>query len=259
MEKVKKIHGLPEWVSFLSIEGVIGVGKTTLSKMLAQHYNARLILEQVEENPFLEKFYKDRTSFAFHTQLWFLLSRYKQLSECVIQQDLFHSVTISDYIFAKDYIFASVNLSESELLLYEQLSNLLKDKILNPDLVIYLRASTNVLLKRIEHRSRSYEYNIDPDYIRILNESYDNFFFHYSKTPLIVINTDDLDFVNEDIDFREILNQIEKADRGITYYNPPPKKDRILLAFDNRELTSGITTIEKGAHHENSKNSIRDE
>ncbi|MCX7725892.1 MAG: deoxynucleoside kinase [Chitinispirillaceae bacterium] len=252
-------HKVPEWVNFLSVEGVIGAGKTTLCKMLAEHYNARLVLEQVEENPFLEKFYQNRSSFAFHTQLWFLLSRYKQLFENVIQQDLFHHLTISDYIFAKDHIFASINLSESEMFLYEQLANLLKDKIPNPDLVIYLRASTEVLLKRIERRSRSYEYNIEPEYIKILNESYDNFFFHYSKTPLIIINTDDLDFVNESIDFKEILNQIENAGKGTTYYNPPPKKERILLAFNNRDSVSDETTTEKGLSSEDNKNSFRNE
>jgi len=167
--------------------------------------------------------------FAFQTQLWFLVSRYKQLSMMVAQQDLFHQVTISDYIFAKDRIFANINLDEDELILYNQLTRVMESSIAQPDLVVYLQTSTDVLLKRIEKRGRAYEYNMDRDYIDLLNQAYNHFFFHYNSTPLLIINTNDIDFVNNTDDFEEIVEQIVRARNGTSYYQPMGSRDKTLL------------------------------
>jgi deoxyguanosine kinase len=220
---------IPSWVNYLCIEGVIGVGKTSLCNLIARESTVRLVLEKAEENPFLEKFYNDRSSYAFQTQLWFLVSRYRQLFEVVSQQDLFYTVTVSDYIFAKDRIFANVNLSEDEMNLYEQVASVMADKLSPPDLVVYLQASTDVLLRRIERRGRSYEFNMDPRYIATLNEAYNHFFFHYNDTPLLIVNTDELDFVNNPGDFSELVYQIISTGKGTNYYKPMAAKEKSRL------------------------------
>lgn len=220
---------LPSWIKYLCIEGTIGAGKTTFCNLLAQQSNSRLVLEAAEENPFLEKFYRERRSFAFQTQLWFLTSRFKQLSGAIGQQDLFYDITVSDYIFAKDRLFASVNLEEDELALYGQISSVMADKITPPDLVVYLQASTDTLLRRIERRGRPYEFNMDPRYIDMLNDAYNHFFFHYTETPLLIINTDPLDFVNNPADFAELLDQIRQAGKGTTFYQPMTADDKARL------------------------------
>lgn len=219
----------PSWINYLCIEGVIGAGKTTFCQMLARDHEARTVLEMAEENPFLDKFYKDRKAYAFQTQLWFLVSRYKQLSEAVGQQDLFYSMTVSDYIFAKDRIFAGVNLTDEEMRLYEQVAAVMADKLTRPDLVVYFQASTDVLLRRIEKRGRTFEYNMDPRYIATLNEAYNHFFFHYNDTPLLIVNTSELDFVNNPADFSEIIAQIAQAGKGSNYYQPMAAKDKSRL------------------------------
>ena len=215
--------------NFLAIEGVIGVGKTSLCRLLGESWNAALILEEVDENPFLSRFYRERDAYAFQTQLWFLLSRYRQLSESGIQQDLFHKVTISDYLFAKDRIFASLNLDGDELQMYNLVAAALEPKVPSPDLVVYLQASTDTLLRRIDLRSRACEAGIDPEYIDALNSAYNHFFFHYDKTPLLVINTDELDFIEEQGDLEEIGQQIRELRRGVLYYKPLPSKDKAAL------------------------------
>jgi deoxyguanosine kinase len=220
---------IPSRVNYLCVEGVIGVGKTSFCNILAQKCMARLVLEAAEENPFLEKFYRDRRSFAFQTQLWFLVSRFKQLSEAIAQQDLFYRLTVSDYIFAKDRIFASVNLDEEELSLYEQVASVMNEAIPQPDLVIYLQASTEVLLKRIERRGRSFEFNMDSRYIDVLNEAYNHFFFHYTETPLLIVNTNELDFVNTPGDFEELIQQISLSNKGTAFYQPMGTKDKTRL------------------------------
>jgi len=230
---------LPSSVSFLAIEGVIGVGKTSFCELLAESWNGRLVLEAAEENPFLPKFYEDRKMYAFQTQAWFLLSRYKQLSEMVAQQDLFHAVTISDYIFAKDRIFANVNLSDDELSLYNRIIGALETQVPRADLVVYLQASTDVLLRRIEKRGRPYEFNIDPAYINLLNEAYNHFFFHYTDSPLLVVNTDNIDFVNNTDDQAEIMEQIVKVKPGVTYYQPLRAKDKASLRERRRSEKQG--------------------
>jgi deoxyguanosine kinase len=204
---------------FIAVEGVIGVGKTTLAHALHEALNARVVLEAVEENPFLESFYKDRARFAFQTQLFFLLSRYRQQMS-LLQQELFRSAVVSDYLFQKDRIFASINLSDAEMQLYDQILPLLERDIAKPDRVVYLRAELPVLLERIERRGRPFERGMDPDYLSVLREAYDYFFFHYSASPLLVVNTDRLDIVDRPEDRREVIGRILSHEKGTAYYNP---------------------------------------
>jgi deoxyguanosine kinase len=220
---------LPSHMNFIAIEGVIGVGKTSLCELLAEAWNGRLVLEEVDGNPFLPKFYEDRKSYAFQTQLWFLLNRYRQFSEAAVQQDLFHRVTVSDYLFAKDRIFANINLDDDELQLYNHVAGVLDTQVPLPDAVVYLQASSEVLLHRIAKRGRPFEFNMDPTYIGLLNEAYNHFFFHYDRTPLLVINTDELDFKDERGDLEEIVEQILKMGSAVTYYQPLRSKDRAAL------------------------------
>jgi deoxyguanosine kinase len=227
MDKNESI--IPSNLGFIAIEGVIGVGKTSLCELLAEAWTGRLIFEEVDENPFLPRFYEDRKSYAFQTQLWFLLSRYRQLSEAVAQQDLFHRIAICDYLFAKDRIFANINLDDDELQLYNHVAATLEAQIPPPDLVVYLQASNEVLLRRIERRGRPYEFNMDPTYVGLLNEAYNHFFFHYDRTPLLVINTDGIDFMSDRGDLEEIVEQIAKTRSGVTYYQPLRSKDRAAI------------------------------
>ncbi len=206
-------------INYINIEGPLGAGTTSLAKILADRLNARLILEETEQNPFLADFYKDRRRYAFQTQLFFLLSRHKQQQE-LFTTDLFHKRVITDYFFDKDRIFASVTLDERELYLYERVLSVLERDVPKPDLVLYLQASSEVLLKRIRERNRSYEKNIDLGYIRELNEAYNYYFFHYTRTPLLVVNTDRIDFVNHEEDLRDILNLLSSPLSGTKYYVP---------------------------------------
>ncbi|MCK4273004.1 deoxynucleoside kinase [bacterium] len=205
--------------NYVVIEGVIGVGKTSLVKLLAERMNARMVLEEVEENPFLEDFYRDPVHYAFQVQLFFLLSRYRQQMEFP-QQDLFQQKTVSDYLFDKDKIFAYINLNEKELSLYERLWSLLQRDIPKPDLVIYLQANTQTLMHRIRERNRPYERNISAEYIQRLNEAYSYFFFHYTDSPLLVVNTVKIDFVHNSDDLEDLLEQIRKPHVGTRYYVP---------------------------------------
>jgi deoxyguanosine kinase len=206
-------------INYINIEGPLGAGTTSLAKILADRMNARLILEETEQNPFLADFYKDRRRYAFQTQLFFLLSRHKQQQE-LFATDLFHKKVVTDYFFDKDRIFASVTLDERELYLYERVLSVLERDVPKPDLVLYLQTSSEVLLKRIRERNRSYEKNIDLGYIRELNEAYNYYFFHYTKTPLLVVNTDRIDFVNHEEDLRDILNLLSSPLSGTKYYVP---------------------------------------
>lgn len=202
---------------YIAIEGVIGVGKTSLAKILTQRLNSRLILEKFEENPFLSDFYGDRDRYAFQTQLFFLLSRYRQQLE-LSQTDVFHRSIVTDYIFAKDRLFAYINLDEKELHLYDQLYSILAKEITKPDLVIYLQADTDRLMKNIDIRDRDYERNMDRDYIDSLNQFYNQFFFHYNETPLLIINTTEIDFVNKKEDLDEVMKYIQQPPLGTKYY-----------------------------------------
>lgn len=204
---------------YIAIEGVIGVGKTSLAHLLADHLNGRLVLEKPEENPFLEDFYRNPSAYAFQTQIFFLLSRYKQQKEFP-QQDLFHPVTIADYLFAKDKIFAHINLSEHELVLYDHIMELMEPSIPHPDLVIYLQSSTDRLMKNIKIRGRDYEKPMTEEYIRTLNEAYNHFFFNYHETPLLVVNSSRIDFVNKKKDLENLIDVVTRPISGISYYNP---------------------------------------
>lgn len=225
----KKKLTVPKTVRYLCVEGVLGVGKTALCNLLAGRLGARLILEEGEENPFLPKFYRTRKSWAFQTQLWFLLSRYRQISETFMQLDLFHEVSVADYMFAKDRIFASVNLDENELALYNHIVSILEERVPTPDYVVYLQASTDVLLKRIERRGRPFEAGMDRDYLETLNQAYNHFFFHYTDSPLLIIDTNDIDFVAHEADFEDLLVEICKALPGSNYYRPLDSKTRSML------------------------------
>ena len=203
----------------IAVEGSIGVGKTSLSKILAAKLQCKLILEEFEENPFLSEFYKDSERYAFQTQLFFLLSRYKQQLEFQ-QIDIFTKSIVSDYMFMKDRIFASLNLSEKEMNLYDNVALILEKNMINPDLIIFLQSDTDRLMKNIKSRGRNYESNMDWNYIDALNQIYNEFFFRYDKSPLLIINTNDIDFVNDKNDLNEILNIIQKPINGTKYYNP---------------------------------------
>ena len=204
---------------YIVTEGPLGVGKTSLTTLLAEELGARLVLERAEDNPFLTDFYKDSARYRFQTQMFFLLNRYSQQEE-MAQPDLFTRITISDYLFAKDRIFAYLNLNEHELSLYEQIYKMLEPKIVRPDLVIFLQADTDTLLRRIKQRSRSFEKDINTDYIAAVNEAYNQYFFHYSETPHLVINTSDIDFVHRREDLDDLLKQVLGMKQGTQYYVP---------------------------------------
>jgi deoxyadenosine/deoxycytidine kinase len=208
---------------YIVTEGPIGVGKTSLTTLLAEELEARLILEQAEENPFLTSFYQDPTRYRFQTQMFFLLSRFSQQQE-MAQPDLFSRITISDYLFDKDRIFAYLNLDEHELALYEQFYKVLEPKIVKPDLVIFLQADTDMLLKRIKQRGRPFEKEINQDYIAAVNEAYSHFFFRYNESPLLVINTSDIDYVHRREDLDDLLKQILNMKQGTQYYVPRSRR-----------------------------------
>lgn len=203
--------------NYIVIEGLIGVGKTALAKLLAERMEARLILENSEGNPFLKDFYKDKERFAFQAQIFFLLSRFKQQQE-LLEYDLFAQRMVSDYLFAKDKIFASVVLDEKEFHLYQRLIFFLERNIPVPDLVIYLQATPEKLLKRIKERGKEYETDIELSYLLDLNEAYNRYFFHYKDAPLLVINTDNFDFLNNQADLNDLLERVKKPQSGTKYY-----------------------------------------
>lgn len=209
-------------LSYIAIEGAIGVGKTSFARLLSERLTAKLILERFEENPFLEDFYKEPSRYAFQTQLYFLLSRYRQQQE-LKQIDLFHNLIVSDYMFAKDKLFANLTLDEKEIVLYNHIAQLLERDIAQPDLVVFLQASTDRLISNIRKRGRIYERDISREYIYSLNQIYNEFFYWYKDTPLIIINTNEIDFVHNEEDLNELLKMIAKPVTGKIYYNPQRK------------------------------------
>jgi deoxyguanosine kinase len=198
---------------------VIGVGKTSLARLLAERLHARLLLEEPEANPFLEDFYKDSRRYAFSTQMFFLVSRYHELRE-LRQPDLFHDAVVSDYLFAKDRIFANLNLNDRELQLYDQIAPLLEQDLPTPDLVVYLQANSEVIWSRIQQRGRPYERVMDPKYTATLAEAYNYFFFHYREAPLLVVNTNEMNFVDRRADLEELIARIESHREGVAYVSP---------------------------------------
>lgn len=210
-------------IKYIAIEGVIGAGKTSLAKKISEKLKAELILEQFEVNPFLEKFYSDRKRFAFQTQMFFLINRFKQQEE-LNQENLFTEYIVSDYVFDKDRIFAYLNLSGEELKLYESIFPLLSRSLRKPDLVVFLQSSVDRLMYNIKKRSRKIERNLTRNYIEELSDSYTHFFFRYTSTPLLIVNSTEIDFVNNDHDFNELFKQIFRKDRGVKEYFKPESK-----------------------------------
>lgn len=207
---------------YLSIEGAIGVGKTTLARLLGRELGAELLLEVFEENPFLSDFYADRERYAFQTQIFFLLSRYRQQHK-VIQQTLAESPLISDYTFAKDRLFAELNLANDELAMYRRVHAILAEKIVLPDLVIYLQAGTDALMERIALRDRSYERGMSRDYIDRLSVAYERFFTGYTGAPVIFIDTDDLNYVRDAESLAYVVSRARSALAEGDYQRPLPQ------------------------------------
>ena len=205
--------------NYIAVEGPLGVGKTSLALLLAERIHGRTILEDAEDNPFLASFYKDPRRFAFQTQLFFILRRFQRQEE-INQIDLFKRVVVSDFLFDKDRIFARLNLDDREFGLYQQVFNLLKVKSAKPDLVIFLQARTDVLKERIRKRNRDYEKPVAIGYLDQINQAFNEFFFHYNETPLLVINASEIDFVNVPSDLDNLILEIEKMEKGTKYYVP---------------------------------------
>jgi deoxyadenosine/deoxycytidine kinase len=203
----------------IAVEGPIGAGKTSLAKRLAQSLSADLILEEVAENPFLERFYQDGQSAALPAQMFFLFSRARQI-ELLRQSDMFATVRVCDYVFAKDNLFAELNLSADELQLYQQVVESLKVAAPVPDLVIYLQASVDSLLNRIARRGVGFERAINRRYLERLTEAYARFFHDYDDGPLLIVNASQIDPINNDADYEQLFQQIERITRGRHFYNP---------------------------------------
>jgi len=207
---------------YIAVEGPIGVGKTTLARVLAREINARLVLEDAESNPFLARFYQEPEKYALPAQLYFLLSRYNQQRE-LLQQELFSEATVADYLFSKDRIFASLNLSPDELALYQRVYGLLDQQTRKPDLVVYVRAGVEVLAERLRRRNRDFERYISYEYLDRVSAAYRDFFFYYDDAPLLVIDTSEIDFVRSPEDLAELIREIDRTGPGTQYY--VPRKD----------------------------------
>jgi len=220
--QISSVIALRDDLRHIVIEGVIGAGKTTLARVIADRFDGMLVLEQFEENPFLSRFYEDRPRWAFQTQLSFLASRFRQ-QQVLLKRDLFHHVVVSDYSFDKDRIFAHLNLDGDERHLYETLYNVMQAIIPVPDLVVYLQSTTERLLQNIAQRGRTYEQDMDQNYIQTLNDAYNQYFLHYTKSPLLIINSTDIDFVKNQAELQQLVKQIiHLRHPGTTFFNPTP-------------------------------------
>lgn len=204
---------------YIALEGPIAVGKSSIAAALAKEYGARLITEPVEENPFLPRFYEDPERAAFPAQVSFLMERYQQQQD-LLQMDLFERSMVADYIFAKDKIFAELTLSGDEMALYERIYGLLDKRIRKPDLVVFLDARTEVLLRRLRRRNRPYEKYVGREYLEKLAEAYRRFFHTYSDTPLLVVNTSEIDVVENGGDFADLVREIGSMGQGVQHYVP---------------------------------------
>ena len=206
-------------VRYIAIEGVTGAGKTNLARLLGERLNARLSVEDAEENPFLPLFYEDPERYGFQAQVFFMLSRYRQQQE-LHQMDLFQSMVVTNCLFARDRIYAHVILNDTELSLYERLTEALQEEIPRPDLVIYLQSSVDNLMRSIHRRGRGYERVITEEYLTRLSEAYTHYFFHYTESPLLVVNVSQTDFVSCPEDLKGLLQQIVSPPAGTRYYRP---------------------------------------
>ena len=204
---------------YIAIEGPIGVGKSTVVEKLAQRLEATTMYEEWKDNPFLKNFYDGKAGATFQVELFFLLSRYRQQQE-LQQRPLFSQYTLCDYLFEKSKLFAYLNLEDSELLIYEKLFALLSETAPRPDLVIYLQAPTEVLIKRIRARGRPEEESLSEEYLAEVNRAYNYYFFHYNTTPLLVVNTTEVDFAHREADLEDLMRQIETMGKGTQYYVP---------------------------------------
>ncbi|MGD8386247.1 MAG: deoxynucleoside kinase [Desulfobacteraceae bacterium] len=215
-------HDIPH--HHIVIEGPLGVGKTSLARMLAERLDAETLLEDVEENPFLAEFYRSPKKYAFQTQIFFLLRRYQHAQEAG-QIGLFNRLLITDYLFDKDRIFARTNLDEREFWLYDQLYRHLRSRVPPPDLVIFLQAQTSVLMERIRNRGRKFERSVNMKYLEEINRSFNDFFFHYTDAPLLVVNATEIDFVHFPEDFEDLVDRIMDMKSGTQYYVPIKNTD----------------------------------
>jgi deoxyguanosine kinase len=206
-------------VGYIAVEGPIGVGKTSLARALSRHMSARLVLEEVDSNPFLSRFYEDPDKFALPVQLYFLFTRYNQQRE-LAQQDLFAQATVSDYLFAKDRIFASLNLAPDEITLYDNVYRLLDARMAKPDLVVYIRANVDVLAARLRRRNRDFEQHISLGYLERVSAAFRDFFFYYDETPLLAVDTSEIDFVTNSDDLADLIREIERAPQGVQHFVP---------------------------------------
>lgn len=204
---------------YIVVEGPIGVGKTSLAKKLAESFASELILEQADDNPFLERFYRNRRHAALPTQLYFLLQRARQIEQ-IRQSDMFSPVRIADFLLQKDRLFAELNLDPTELELYDQVAGTLALDPPTPDLVVYLQAPAPVLMKRIASRGVAYERLIDQDYLERLGEAYARFFYEFDEAPLLIVNAESIDPIHREADYRELLSTIGRIKRGRHFYNP---------------------------------------
>ena len=212
---------MKELEAYIAIEGPIGVGKTSLAERIADKLNARKVFENFEDNPFLKDFYDDPESNAFQTQIFFLLQRYQQQQKEIKQLNLLQKGVVTDYMFEKDRLFADFTLnSEAEFKLYSHVADILEKDIVKPDLVVYLQADTDRLMTNIKKRGRDFEKGVTRDYINQVNERYQEFFVNYENGPLLIINTNNIDFVKNSDDFDNLLNEIHQPHQGIKYFNP---------------------------------------
>jgi deoxyadenosine/deoxycytidine kinase len=204
---------------YIAIEGPIGVGKTSLAQALGLKLGARIVLEDTDSNPFIARFYQDPEKYAFPVQLYFLLTRYNQQRQ-LAQQDLFAQATVTDYLLAKDRIFARLNLDPDELVLYEGVYRLLDGQLAKPDLVVYIRARVEVLAERLRKRNRTFERHISVEYLERISSAYRDFFFYYDETPLLVVDSSEIDFVADPGDLEDLLREIDRTGDGSHYYVP---------------------------------------
>ena len=205
--------------TFIAVEGSIGVGKTTLAKRLAASFNYATLLEDAEENPFLEKFYRNREQAALATQLFFLFQRAQKIQD-MRQTDIFEPARIADFLVEKDPLFARINLDRDEYQLYEKVYQQLTIDAPKPDLVVYLQAPTDVLLSRIDTRGLQIERGIDRDYLERLNEVYSEFFLYYDDAPLLIVNASEIDLANSEADYKDLVNYLLDIRSGRHYFNP---------------------------------------